>query len=67
MRITSLQGLSILVDDDHIARSLCKLHHIVAQTDYAAGQSRHVCRSEELCLLVSGRTKVDAFLQKLLG
>ena len=67
MRITSLQGLSVLVDDDHIAWSLCKLHHIVAQTHYAAGQGRHVGRSEELCLLVSGRTKVDAFLQELLG
>ena len=67
MGITCLQGLSVLVDDDHIARSLCELHHIVAQADYAAGQGRHICRSEELCLLVCCRTEVDAFLQKLLG
>lgn len=67
MRITGLQGLSVLIDDDYIVRSFCKLHDIVAQTDYAAGQGRHIGRSEELRLLVSGRTEVDAFLQELLG
>ena len=67
MGIAGLQGLTVFVDDDHIVRSLCKLHHIITQTDHAAGQGRHVGRSEELCLLVSGRTQVDAFLQELLG
>ena len=65
--ITCLQGLTILIDDDHIVGSLGKLHHIVAQTYHAAGQGRYIGRSIKLRLLICSRTKVDTFLQKLLG
>ena len=66
MWVTSLQGLTVLIDDNHVMRSLGKLHHIVAQTNHEARQSGHIGRSEELCLLVSGRTEVHTFLHQLL-
>ena len=42
MWVTSLQGLTVLIDDNHVMRSLGKLHHIVAQTNHEARQSGHI-------------------------
>lgn len=35
--VASLQGITIVADDDNGAWSLCKLHHIIAHADYLAG------------------------------
>ena len=57
--ITSLQGLSILIENDDRACSLGKAHHIVAHANNIAGNSWSIRLGKELSLVVGSRTEVD--------
>ena len=67
MGITSLQGLSVLIDNEHLTRSLSKLQQVIAHASHQTGQGGHIRSGEELGLTVGSRTKVDTFLQHLFG
>ena len=59
VRITSLQGLSVLIENDHRTWSLGKLQHVVAQAHDVAGNGRCIGISKELTLMVGSSTEVD--------
>ena len=59
MGVTSLQGLTILVDDENGTWSLSKLKHIVAHTNHCAGYCGSVGLGKELRLVVGSRAQVD--------
>ena len=59
VRVTSLQGLSVLIQDNHRTRCLCELQHIITHTGYKAGEGGGIGRSPELGLLVGSVTYVN--------
>ena len=59
MRVASLQGLSVLVEDNNGTWSLGKLQHIVAHAHYAAVDGRGIGLGKELRLVIGSGAEVD--------
>ena len=57
--VTSLQGLTVLINDDKRTWSLCKLKHVITHAYYCAGNSGSVGLGKQLCLVVGSGTQVD--------
>ena len=65
MRIASLQRFTILIKYYYAMRSLGKLLHIIAQTNYETWQCRNISRTEKLGFLICSRSKIDTLFLKL--
>ena len=63
MGVTGLEGLTVGIQNDDWARSLCKLQDIVAHAHHKRWQGWSVGGTEELRLLVGSRAEVNAILR----